>query len=129
VEAEDDGAPLGDLVQELDSDAIAAYFRPTAEPRELGSDATQWLNMLEAARLARTEAEKSEKLAKDALARLLQDAEVGTLNGLPVVSWKESAGRETLDAKALKAELPEVYEHYIRQGAPYRTMRMLKGDK
>lgn len=117
------------LLHELDADQIAKFFRPSAEPKELGDDATRWLQMLDEARLAKTDAEKQEKLAKDALARLLQDAEVGTVNGRPVVSWKESAGRETLDAKALRAELPEVYERYIKQGAPYRTMRMLKGDK
>jgi predicted phage-related endonuclease len=96
---------------------------------ELPDNATNWLTALEMAREMKADAEKQEKLAKDELARLLQDADVGTLNGISVVSWKETAGRASLDVKALKAELPEIHDKYQKQGLPYRTMRMLNSKK
>ena len=82
---------------------------------------------LDMAREMKTRGEEQEKEAKDALARLLLDAEVGTLNGVPVVSWKQSSGKESFDSKLFKADNPELAEKYVKQGKPFRTMRMLKG--
>jgi hypothetical protein len=57
------------------------------------------------------------------------DNEVGILNGRPVVSWKQTAGRESLDTKALKEAHPDLVKQYMKQGNPFRTMRMLNGGK
>jgi putative phage-type endonuclease len=44
-------------------------------------------------------------------------------NGRKLATWNESAGREGLDSKALKAELPDIYEKYKTSGKPFRTFR------
>lgn len=125
----DSKEPLANFINELDSEQIAQFFPSTKRTVELPVNAINWLTSLEMAREMKADAENQEKLAKDELARLLQDADVGTLNGISVVSWKETAGRASLDVKALKADHPEMHDKYIKQGAPYRTMRMLNQKK
>lgn len=125
----DANEPMTDFIYEMDAEQIAQYFPSTKRTVELPADAMNWLTALGMAREMKTDAENQEKLAKDELARLLQDADIGTLNGISVVSWKETAGRESLDVKAFKAEHPEIHGRYIKQGAPYRTMRMLNSKK
>ena len=125
----DSKEPLTNFINELDAEQIAQFFPSTKRTIELPVNATNWLTSLEMAREMKADAESQEKLAKDELARLLQDADVGTLNGISVVSWKETAGRASLDVKALKADHPEMHDKYIKQGAPYRTMRMLNSKK
>ena len=49
------------------------------------------------------------------------------MNGERVIAtWKLAKGRETLDAKRLKAELPEVFKEYLTTGEPSRRF-LLKG--
>lgn len=62
--------------------------------------------------------------AQNALKALLGDNEVGTYNDRKV-SWKLTAARTTIDSKALKAEMPDVYAKYSKVGAPTRRF-MLK---
>jgi len=50
----------------------------------------------------------------------LGQATTGYLPGV-VVKWGTATGRTTLDAKALKADHPDIYQHYARTGDPYRT--------
>lgn len=125
----DNQEPLGELLDEMSAEQVASYFPSSNRVVELPVNATNWLMSLEMAREMKTDAEKQEKLAKDELARFLQDADVGTLNGISVVSWKETAGRASLDVKALKTDYPELHDKYIKQGAPFRTMRMLNQKK
>jgi predicted phage-related endonuclease len=125
----DNQEPLGDLINEMSAEQIASYFPSSKRIVELPVNATNWLTSLEMAREMKADAEKQEKLAKDELARLLQDADVGTLNGISVVSWKETAGRASLDVKAFKADYPEMHDKYTKLGASYRTMRMLNQKK
>lgn len=121
--------PIGGLIDELGAEQIAQFFKSTNRTLELPPTASNWLTSLEMAREMKADAEKQEKTAKDELARLLQDADVGTINGVSVVSWKETAGRASFDAKALKAEHPELHEKYMKIGASYRTMRTLNKQK
>jgi len=46
----------------------------------------------------------------------LGDAESGTIDGTPVVSWRAQA-RTTVDAKALAAEEPEIFERFARRSS------------
>lgn len=46
----------------------------------------------------------------------LGDAEIGTIDGTPAVTWKTQE-RTTVDAKALAAEEPEIFEHFARQSS------------
>lgn len=54
---------------------------------------------------------------------MLGDNEVGIArdaDGERKVTWKTVAGRVTIDSKRLKAEMPEVYKAYSKQGAATR---------
>lgn len=53
------------------------------------------------------------------LCALLGDNEVGII-GDRKVSWKTTAGRTTIDSKALKADLPDVFEKYSKAGSSSR---------
>ncbi len=42
------------------------------------------------------------------------------------VTWRLQAGKSGLDTKSLKNELPDVYSKYLKQGEPYRVLRIAK---
>jgi predicted phage-related endonuclease len=79
---------------------------------------------LREARETRRVAEKQETIAKDELARLLRENEVGLLDGEQAVTWCEHAGKQAIDSKRLRTELPEVYENFLKVGDPFRVMRV-----
>ena len=124
----DSGEMLEDLDQ-FNSQEIALLFRAKPESIELPATAVDWLWMLEDARATKKQAEDQETKAKDAIARMMLNYEVGLLNGETVVSWKESAGKVSLDTTALKYEHPELCKQYEKQGAPFRTMRVVHPKK
>ena len=72
------------------------------------------------------------KEAKDAAANelrnLLADNEEAKINGVKV-TWKTQAGRVTVDDKALKKDLPDVYEKYKKTGKPFRVLKVGKNNK
>ena len=72
------------------------------------------------------------KDAKDAAANelrnLLGDNEEAKINGVKV-TWKTQAGRVTVDDKALKKDLPDVYEKYKKTGKPFRVLKVGKNIK
>ena len=55
---------------------------------------------------------------------MLGDAEAGMTASGRKVSWKTQAGRVTVDSKKLKADLPDVFEKYSKQGNPIRVLRI-----
>jgi predicted phage-related endonuclease len=122
IDSGDDAEPA--LVDEMDAEHIAALWRPQPTSIELGDTAAEWLAMLDDARRAADDAKEQEKVAKDAIARLLLDHEVGTIGGQKVVSWKEQKGKVSLDAKALRADHPDLVSRYERVGDPFRVMRI-----
>lgn len=126
----DRGEPLSEeLMADLEAEDVAKMFPAQKITIELPAEAENFLRLLEIGREAKAQGEAQEKEAKDALARYLKDAEIGTLNGRPVVSWKQTAGRESLDTKALKEAHPDLVKQYMKQGNPFRTMRMVNGGK
>lgn len=54
----------------------------------------------------------------------LGGSDTGIYDGRVVVTWKEIAGRASLDQKAIREEEPEIYEKYLRTGKPYRMFRL-----
>jgi putative phage-type endonuclease len=54
----------------------------------------------------------------------MAEAEVGVLNGEPVARRIWVSGRETIDTKKLKAEKPEVFSAYAKQGAGYARLEI-----
>lgn len=61
---------------------------------------------------------------KNELRLMLGDAEAGTTASGRKVTWKTQAGRTTIDSKRLKAERPDVYAQYSKQGQPTRVLRI-----
>jgi predicted phage-related endonuclease len=116
--------PSDEFLSEMTAEQIASVWKPQPTIIELGAEAVEWLVMLEDARRAASTAEEQEKTARDALARLLLDNEVGTIGGEKVVSWKEQKGKVSLDAKALRADHPDLASRYERVGNPFRVMRI-----
>ena len=60
---------------------------------------------------------------KNQLKTMIGDHEVAYA-GERKVTWKTQAGRVTVDSKKLKAEMPDVYEKYSKQGNPIRVFKI-----
>lgn len=54
------------------------------------------------------------------------DAEIGIVNGEVRFTWKQQAGRDSIDTTALAADHPEIYKQYLRAGKPFRVPRSKK---
>jgi predicted phage-related endonuclease len=122
----DENTPPMEELDAFSADDIARIWTATPESTELDpNSAPLWLDQLQAARAMAKEAEQMESEAKDALARMLLSSEVGTINGVPVITWKQQAGKRSLDTKRLKAELPDVAAQFEREGSPFRVMRVV----
>lgn len=116
-----------EMVRNLTADEIARLYQPKPEGGavEFGPEVMAAVTMLSAARAAKKKAEDEERVAKDAIAAALMDNTVGMVDGKAVVTWKQTAGRESFDSKRFKDEQPDVYAAYIKRGAPFRTMRLI----
>jgi predicted phage-related endonuclease len=106
---------------------IARIWKPTPTSVELPASAVDWANQLEEARAMAKQAADSESKAKDALAQMMLGNEIGTVNGVQLVTWKQQAGKASLDTKQLRVDHPELVSQYEKQGAPFRVMRVTKG--
>ena len=60
---------------------------------------------------------------KNGIKLMLGDHEIAYA-GERKVTWKTQAGRVTVDSKRLKAEMPDVYEKYSKQGNPIRVFKI-----
>ena len=110
----------------IDADTVAKIWRATPTEIAIPETEMRWLQEIVHAKEQIAEGEALKKLAEDHLAMLLKGNEIGTFNGVKVLSWKEQAGRASLDTKALKDEHPEIAAKYERQGKPFRVMRTHK---
>jgi predicted phage-related endonuclease len=110
---------------EFTAEQIAEIWQPQARSIELPSDARRWILALDEARVTKRNAEKQEKEARDELARLLLDAEAGTIDGQPVITWKQQQGAVRLDTQRLREEQPDLVTQYESRGAAFRVMRLV----
>ena len=69
------------------------------------------------------ELKKQTEAVKQHIMELMGDTEEAKIDGTKV-TWKTTAGRVTVDSKALKKDLPNVYEKYIKIGKATRTFRI-----
>lgn len=58
----------------------------------------------------------------------MKEAEIGYC-GARRITWKTTKGRESVDTKRLKAEMPDVYEKYLKIGAPTRRFVVGKEEE
>lgn len=125
-EAVENNSGISDYLDQFTADQIARLVDVTETSVELPDEAQTWLTMLDEARYNKKEAEEAEREAKDALARLLLGNEIGLFNGNKVVTWKEQAGKPSLDLAGLRAAHPDIVAQFERTGSPYRVMRIVK---
>jgi len=125
-EAVENNAGIADYLDQFTADQIARLVDVTETSVELPAEAETWLTMLDEARSNKKEAEDAEREAKDALARLLLGNEVGLFNGNKVVTWKEQAGKPSVDLAGLRSAYPEIVAQFERTGSPFRVMRIVK---
>jgi hypothetical protein len=122
-----DGDPMNEDINNFSSTDIARIWKATPTSVELPASAVDWALQLEEARAMAKQASDLESKAKDALAQMLLGNEIGTVDGVQLVSWKQQAGKASLDTKQLRADHPELVGQYEKQGAPFRVMRVTKG--
>lgn len=122
-----DGEPMDEDINKFSATDIARIWKVTPTSVELPASAVDWANQLEEARALAKQAADLESKAKDALAQMMLGNEIGTVDGVQLVTWKQQAGKSSLDTKQLKADHPELVSQYEKQGAPFRVMRVTKG--
>lgn len=121
--------PYPEIFEQFTADQVSTLFTPQPTSIEMGDEGEEWLGMYLEAKQSKEESEIMVELAKDALARILKGNEVGLINGVQALTWKEQAGRKSFDAKAFKEDNPTLYENYSKVGTPFRTMRVSKGKQ
>lgn len=105
------------------ADDITRIYKVEPTSIELDVVVVDWLVALEDARAQNKQATEMETKAKDAIAQMLKGNEVGLVNGVQVVSWKQQAGKMSFDLTRFKSEQPELVKQYEKQSNPYRVMR------
>lgn len=122
-----DGDPLDEDINNFSATDIARIWKAEPTSVELPASAVDWALQLEEARAMAKQAADLESKAKDALAQMMLGNEIGTVDGVQLVTWKQQAGKASLDTKQLRADHPDLVNQYEKQGAPFRVMRVTKG--
>ena len=112
------------LIDDLTADQIADIVKPIDRSIELNSEQYDWVRELSDARDLKRQAEMIEQAAKDHIARFMLDATIATYDSRKVLTWKEQAGRASVDMASLRAAHPELISEFTQQGQPSRVMRL-----
>jgi predicted phage-related endonuclease len=113
-----------EIVPLMSADEVASIWKATEDTVELPEEAADWLLTLEEAKDLKRQADDLEERAKAWLAQQMRGASVATFRGAQAITWREQAGRSSLDSKRLADEHPEIVEAYTRRGEPFRVMRL-----
>ena len=119
----DQGIVPDDEINNFSADDIARIYQVVPTSIELDVSAIDWLIALDDARNQSKQAAELETKARNAIAQMLLGNEIGLVNGAKVVSWKQQAGKLSLDTASLRADQPVLVKQYEKQGNPYRVMR------
>ena len=93
------------------------------EPVILPAETMELLTRLDELKELEADVKTQKQDIQNRICAMLGDNEVGIArdaDGERKVTWKTVAGRVTIDSKRLKAEMPEVYKAYSKQGAATR---------
>lgn len=93
------------------------------EPVILPAETMELLTRLDELKELEADVKTQKQDIQNRICAMLGDNEVGIArdaDGERKVTWKTVAGRVTIDSKRLKAEMPEVYKAYSKQGASTR---------
>lgn len=93
------------------------------EALELPKDAEAVLKSIDEMTEAKEGLEASIELRKNQLREMLGDHEIGTI-GDRRITWKQQAGKKTVDSKRLEKDHPEIYAKYLKIGKPIRVLRI-----
>lgn len=111
-------------IDQMTAEQIARIVPVQDEVIDLGGDAMTWVATLEEARQMKKQGETLEREAKDHLARMLQSATHGAINGVTVVSWKQQQGSPAFDLALFKEQHADLVAEYTRARNPFRVMRL-----
>jgi len=114
---------MPDVADPTYDNAVSLYPEGYGNTVVLGHEVYASLERLAQAREQKKQAEAVEELIKGELAMLLQDAEYGAIDGVQVVSWKNSK-RTSFDTKKFEAEHPALAEKF-KKTTTFRTMRII----
>lgn len=118
----------GGVMPEVDgSDSCTAALRErfpggSAEAVTLPDEAVGILDNLDQLKETKKDIEEQIAKAQNEICIMLGDCEVGYA-GERKVTWKTQAGRVTVNSKKLKAEHPEIFKAYSKQGNPIRVFK------
>ena len=99
------------------------YKGGSVEPITLPASTSDLLQRWDELKRLETDLKGQKQEVQNKLCALLGDNEVGIVGegeAARKVSWKTTAGRTTIDTKALKADLPDVFEKYSKAGSSSR---------
>lgn len=122
----DSGTGITDFIDEFTAEQIARLVRAEPTSIELPADMMKVIEAMADAKRMKADFEEAEKIARDEIARHLMGNEIGLINGVQVVSWKQQAGKKSVDMVALRDQYPEVVAQFEREGFPFRVMRINK---
>lgn len=127
--ADDIGALLDDKQLPPDAPVLEKHVRIMyPEPAgfvELDRSGVEALEMYSAWKARADECETELQAARDRLVTKLGAAEIGTIDGNPVVSYKARKGSTAVDWKAVARDHKIMLDGYRKQGAPTRTLKVL----
>lgn len=119
-----DGTPPAIDGSDSCTQALKEKFRGgLTDPIELNSEAADLVDEYQKMKETSTDIKVQMDLIKNKLCAMLGDYETGYA-GEVKVSWKTQAGRTTIDAKKLKADHPDIYKEYSKQGTPIRVFKI-----
>lgn len=104
----------------------AVWPKPTGTVA-LPTSAVAVIDEWQAAREARMDAEEREQVCRDRLAAMMGAAEVGTVDGHPVLSFKSRRAVLRIDTKAMERDHPSLVEQYRVPGLATRVLRTASG--
>lgn len=106
------------------TEALREHFKGgRAEPVILPKESIELLERLDQLKELKSSIEAESKEIQNKLCAMLGDNEVGLAGegeDARKVTWKTVAGRTSIDTKRLKAELPDVFAKYSKQGTATR---------
>lgn len=98
------------------------YPEPLGE-LEIGEKGGELVERYREIKSIREDMDEQEKDLRTQIVNLLGNKEIGTVNGVKVISYKSRKGQFRVDTKLLEAENPELVALYRRTGSSTRTLR------
>ena len=73
--------------------------------------------------------EQESELVDSSARRMGEHDEITDAAGFTMLTWRQQKGRQSFDSKAFQAAHPDLYAQFLKEGAPFRVMRLGKGNR